>query len=42
MSTDDKQVVKVGMTIHKISKFQPTDTKVNANLEIYFTFLGAE
>ena len=38
MSSDDKQVVKVGMTIHKISKFQPTDTKVNANLEIYFTY----
>lgn len=31
-------IVKVGMTIHKIAKFQPTDTTVKANLEIYFTY----
>lgn len=33
-----KPIVKVGMTIHKIAKFQPTDTTVKANLEIYFTY----
>ena len=34
----DIPIVKVGMTIHKIAKFQPTDTTVKANLEIYFTY----
>ena len=29
--------VKIGLTIHKISKFQPTDTTVKVNLELYFT-----
>lgn len=33
-----KPIVKVGMTIHKIAKFQPTDTTVKVNLEIYFTY----
>lgn len=33
-----KKTVKVGMTIHKIGKFQPVDTTVKANLEIYFTY----
>ena len=35
---EDKKVVKVGMTIHKIGKFQPVDTTVKVNLEIYFTY----
>ena len=34
----DDLFVKVGLTIHKISKFQPTDTTVKANLEVYFTY----
>lgn len=34
----DKKIVKVGMTIHKIGKFQPIDTTVKVNLEIYFTY----
>lgn len=38
MKKADKKTVKVGMTIHKIGKFQPVDTTVKANLEIYFTY----
>ena len=34
--------VKTGLTIHKISKFQPTDTTVKVNLELYFTYKKKE